>query len=69
MVRERNNTMTVAEMEHINQILRGSGQGEPASCFIDAGDLQDSSDRSWLSEEASGNIDYTKFGSMKKVKF
>lgn len=70
MMRERESTgtMAVVEVERVNQLLRGSGQGELPSCFIDAIDLQDCSDEDWLEEDTTED-NYTKFGNMRKINF
>lgn len=67
MVRERRTTGLTFEMERINQMMRGLGDEDSSSCFIDVEDLQDSSDKKWLSKERGSKEEYTKFGSMRKL--
>jgi hypothetical protein len=53
----------------IIQILSGFEIGPVFSTFIDADDLEDSSDKEWLSDRHHPNRDYTKFGKMRKINF
>lgn len=69
MMRKTEGTTTVVEVERVNRLLRGSGQGEVPSCFIDAVDLQDCSDQNWLFEEDASASNYTKFGNIRKINF
>lgn len=54
------------DMEKIQQILRGLEREEQFSSFIDTKNLQDISERDWLSNKRPGR-DYTKFGPMRKI--
>ena len=66
MSREKKTTADSVDMEKIQQLIRGFEKRQQPSSFIDAENLQDTSDKNWLSSERPGR-DYTKFGSMRKI--
>lgn len=67
--RERKTLADTTEIEGLLRVIRGIKEDTSYSTFIDAYNLQDSSDKSHLFAQGDERIDYTKFGSMRKIDF